>query len=243
MKIDRKEMKREARLAMRDQKPSVYLVTLVFLLITFVLEILSVKLQYPGMTLVQIYERLTESAMEMTDPMSVFGASAVVTGSPSVLGELLDVCISIMSIMISAGFTLFCLNVSRGAAAGFGNLFDSFGMFFKILWLSIVSSIFIFLWSLLFVIPGIVASYRYSLALYILLDDPEKGVMQCLAESKRLTCGCKWQLFVLDLSFLGWLLLSAVPFVMLYTMPYMEVTKANFYNEILRFDIIRRTYA
>ena len=56
MKIDRKQMKREARLVMRDQKPSVYLVTLVFLLITFVLEILSVKLQYPGMTLMQIYE-------------------------------------------------------------------------------------------------------------------------------------------------------------------------------------------
>ena len=62
MKIDRKQMKREARLAMRDQKPSVYLVTLVFLLITFVLEILGVKLQYPGLTLMQIYESMAESA-------------------------------------------------------------------------------------------------------------------------------------------------------------------------------------
>lgn len=242
MKIDRKQMKREARLTMSSQKPSAYLVTLVFLLITFVLEILSVKLQYPGMTLMQIYESMAESAMEMTDPMNMFGFSAAAVVNPSLLGELLDICLTIMNIMIGAGFTLFCLNVSRGAAAGFGNLFDSFGMFFKILWLSIVSSIFIFLWSLLFVIPGIVASYRYSLALYILLDDPEKGVMQCLAESRRMTYGCKWQLFVLDLSFLGWLLLSAVPFVMLYTMPYMEVTKANFYNEILRFGNERRTY-
>ena len=70
--------------------------------------------------------------------------------------------------------------------------------------------IFIFLWSLLFIVPGIIAAYRYRFALYNLCENPEMGVMEALNMSKAQTLGFKGQLFVLDLSFIGWYLLSGL---------------------------------
>jgi uncharacterized membrane protein len=116
--------------------------------------------------------------------------------------------------------------------AGFGELFDGFGMFFKFLWLNILIGIFTFLWSLLFVIPGIVASYRYRMAIYIMIDNPEFSAMECIRRSKAMMAGRKWELFVLDLSFIGWGLLTAIPFVSLYVSPYIEITVANYYNAL-----------
>lgn len=70
--------------------------------------------------------------------------------------------------------------------------------------------IFVFLWSLLFIIPGIIAGYRYRFALYNLCENPEMGVMEALNMSKAQTRGHKWELFVLDLSFLGWIILCGL---------------------------------
>ena len=96
----------------------------------------------------------------------------------------------------------------------------------------ILMGIFIFLWSLLLVIPGIIAAYRYSMAMYLFFDDPEKGALECIRESKAMTYGYKGKLFVLDLSFIGWLILSIIPLVSIYTTPYMSTTKANYYRAL-----------
>ncbi len=123
--------------------------------------------------------------------------------------------------------------MSRHLPAGIATLFDSFGIFFRVLWLQILMGIFVFLWSMLFVIPGIVAAYRYRLALYILLDNPEMGALDCISMSKAMMRGRKGELFVLDLSFLGWAFLCVIPFVSLWVSPYMNVTMANYYNALL----------
>ena len=106
----------------------------------------------------------------------------------------------------------------------------------RLLWLLILESIFVMLWSLLFVIPGIVAAYRYSLAVYIMIDHPELSAMDCIRESKRMTQGFKSQLFMLDLSFVLWLLLCSLPVigyaVQVYLTPYMETSKALYYEQI-----------
>ncbi len=88
------------------------------------------------------------------------------------------------------------------------------------------------LWSLLFVIPGIIAAYRYSMALYVLIDNPELGALECLRRSKEMMRGNKFKLFVLELSFIGWILLATIPLVNIYVMPYMETTVCNFYNAV-----------
>ena len=69
-------------------------------------------------------------------------------------------------------------------------------------------------------------------ALYLLLDHPEMGVTECIRESKRLMRGHKAELFILDLSFIGWALLSVIPFVSIYTIPYTEATYALYYCQL-----------
>ena len=224
MRIDRKQMKADAKAAMRGHRPSVFLVALVYIIIVYILQILSLRLQFPGLSMREI-AYLTSGQ----DPQALADAMLAGTGF---VGSLLNVAIGFMDIMIGIGFISFCLNVSRGAAADFGDLFDGFGIFFRMLWLNILVGIFTFLWSLLLIVPGIVASYRYSMAIYIMLDDPDKGAMQCIRESKEMTRGHKWELFVLNLSFLGWMILSVIPFVGLYTLPYIGTTEANYYRAL-----------
>ena len=123
----------------------------------------------------------------------------------------LPVLTTLLSMVLDAGFVLYCMTVRQGQRAEYLVLFDGFELAVKIILLVIVRNIFIFFWSFLFVIPGIVASYRYSFALYNLLENPDLGVMEALSMSKRQTWGWKGQLFVLDLSYLPWMLLAGIP--------------------------------
>ena len=97
--------------------------------------------------------------------------------------------------------------------------------------LGIMVSIFTFLWCLLFIVPGIVKSYSYSMAFYIQQDNPEKDWKECINESKSMMNGKKGQLFLLDLSFIGWMLLGALccGIGILFVNPYMSMSRANFY--------------
>ncbi len=131
------------------------------------------------------------------------------------------------------GFYRITTNVVRGKKdINLGELFCAFkGHFANALVVHLMTSLFIFLWSLLFVVPGIVKSYSYSMAQYILQDDPTKSWNQCIDESKKMMDGHKGQLFCLDLSFIGWALLGflccCVGIAFVY--PYHEVARANFY--------------
>ena len=115
----------------------------------------------------------------------------------SVITVLVNICL----ILWNVGFQAYALRLSRKARAGADDLLTGFRLFGKVLWLDVVSAVYIFLWSLLFVIPGIIALYRYRMAIYILLDHPEYSANRCLAESSALTQGHKWEIFLLDLSF------------------------------------------
>lgn len=116
---------------------------------------------------------------------------------------------------LTLGLTLFFLAMFRRQKVEVTDIFLGFEKFGKALGLFLFSSLFIFLWSLLFIIPGIIASIRYSQAFYILADDPEKGIRQCMNESKRMMKGNCGKYFCLGLSFIGWILLSMVPAVII----------------------------
>ena len=94
-----------------------------------------------------------------------------------------------------------------------------------------------FLWTLLFIIPGIVKSYEYQMIPYLLAEHPDMTKEQAFAESKRMMTGQKWRAFVLDLSFLGWRILSIVTMGILdifYVQPYVNAAHAALY-EALRY--------
>lgn len=122
---------------------------------------------------------------------------------------------TLLGTVLATGFVLYCMAVRRGERAEYLTLFDGFSFVGKLILLDILVSLFIFLWSLLFIIPGIIAAYRYSFAFYNLYEDPDIGVMEALEMSKRQTLGYKAQLFTLDLSYIGWNLLATAPALLL----------------------------
>lgn len=100
------------------------------------------------------------------------------------------------------------------------------------------------LWTLLLIIPGIIKSYEYMMIPYLLAENPQMTKEQAFAESKRMMSGQKWRAFVLDLSFIGWNILSALTLGILrifYVQPYMDATHAALY-EALRYGNPNRFY-
>ena len=97
--------------------------------------------------------------------------------------------------------------------------------------LGLMESIFIGLWSMLFVVPGIIKAYSYAMSFYIKVDHPEYDWQACMNASKTMMRGHKGELFVLDLSFIGWMIVGSLALGIgtLWVAPYMECTRANFY--------------
>ena len=97
-------------------------------------------------------------------------------------------------------------------------------MFWMYLW--------VFLWSLLFFIPGIVKAYAYSQMFFIIAENPKIGVRKSMRLSLEITRGYKGDLFVMDLSFFGWMILTSLTggILLLYVMPYMQMSKTNAYK-------------
>ena len=131
--------------------------------------------------------------------------------APGLLGTFISILTTLMSMVLSAGYVLYCMAIRRGERAEYLTLFDGFSFVGKVILLNIVTYLFTFFWSLLFVIPGFVAAYRYRFALYDLYANPGIGVMEALEMSKQQTRGYKGQLFLLDLSYTGWFLLASLP--------------------------------
>ena len=132
-------------------------------------------------------------------------------GGSGVLATFLSILTTLLGMVLSAGFVLYCMAIRRGERAEFLTLFDGFSFVGKLIGLNIIMYFFITLWSMLFVVPGIIAAYRYRFALYNLYENPGIGAMEALNMSKRQTFGYKSQLFMLDVSYLGWTLLASVP--------------------------------
>lgn len=118
---------------------------------------------------------------------------------------------SLYSLLVTGAFTfgltVYFLDLVREKKSDVGNVFCGFSYYFKTFGLAFMISVFTTLWSLLLIVPGIIAAIRYSQAFYILADDPEKGIMQCIRESKAMMKGNKAKFFSLQLSFIGWYLL------------------------------------
>lgn len=150
-------------------------------------------------------------------------------------------CIPLFGFILAPGLSIsLCmiyLNLTKGQSPEVGHMFSGTKVLGKAWWLQILTAFFVFLWSLLLFIPGIVKSYAYSMALYVLADNPTFTAREALRESKRITQGHKGQLFILELSFFGWMLLACIPIVgtivmLVYIIPYMSATYANAYNAL-----------
>ena len=162
----------------------------------------------------------------------VSGLAALVLGFIPVVGPIASV------VIVSPAFALSMvrvyLNVANGNKPEAKDAFCGFDDFWSAFKVSFLVGLFTFLWSLLFIIPGIIKSYSYRMAMYVLAENKGKSALACINESKEITNGYKADLFVLDLSFIGWSLLCCVTFgiALIWVMPYIQTTYVNAYNSL-----------
>ena len=137
--------------------------------------------------------------------------------------------------VLAIGMCVITLQISRVGKSGIESIFDGFrkGLGNNIV-AGILVQIFTFLWALLFIIPGIVKSYSYAMTYYILADNPDMAPTDAITESRKMMDGNKWRLFCLDLSFIGWYLLSILTLgiLALWISPYNMMARAEFYESL-----------
>ena len=140
---------------------------------------------------------------------------------------------------LTVGYSLLILNIVRSKEAKIETIFSGFQDFARAFVLWLTNQLLIALWSLLFVIPGIIKSFAYSMSYYVLLDNPDMSANDARKRSMELMQGNKWRLFCLQFSFIGWILLSFLTFgiLLFWVMPYMEAANAEFYQSLLPAEV------
>lgn len=179
-----------------------------------VVLIYEICLTFPPLILNEIFGYDMSALQDKAGAVSDIALSAVSAGtSVDSVGytPLSGLYIFLVTGAFTLGLSLFFLTLFRRNKEDIAQIFYGFEHFVKAIGLSFMMGLFILLWSLLFLIPGIVAAFRYSQAFFILADDPSKGIMQCIRESKMMMMGNKAKLFFLEISFIGWGILAALP--------------------------------
>ena len=135
---------------------------------------------------------------------------------------------------MALGIAIFSINISRNQDARLEQIFQGFNNFNTSLGAYLLMLLFTFLWTLLLIIPGIIAVLSYSMTFYILADDNSIGAMEAINKSKKMMDGYKWKYFCLGLRFIGWSLLCILTLGIgfLWLLPYMQVSMVKFYDDI-----------
>lgn len=140
----------------------------------------------------------------------------------------------VLGSFIGVGYAKFNLNLVDKKNAAFETLFEYFSHWKTTTIARLLRALYVFLWSLLFIIPGIVAGFSYAMTDYILAEDPELTADEAISQSKSIMMGNKWRFFCLQFSFIGWDILATLAFGIghLWLTPYKQAAYAAFYREV-----------
>lgn len=148
----------------------------------------------------------------------------------------------LVSLNLSYGFEVAMLRFRRGRedsvnemlAAGFK---EDYG---RVLGISLLRAVFICLWMLLLIVPGIIKAYSYAMTNLIAEDNPELGPKECIDRSQAMMEGHKMDLFLLDLSYIGWILLGflSLGIGFLWITPWMQMAHVRFYEELKQGNLV-----
>ena len=154
-------------------------------------------------------------------------------GDESAITSIVEIAVELAVVPASMGLISYYMKLTRREEVNMNELTRWYGLFGSILVLNILISIFVTLWSLLLIIPGIIAAISYSMAMYIFVDG-NHNASSCIKESKELMNGYKSDYFVFILSFIGWQLLAILTFGLLYIWlaPYMTAANIIYYDEL-----------
>jgi uncharacterized membrane protein len=216
--VDRRAAKAAAKETMRSAKVNPLLVSLVLLVIIYILNSVGAFVDKDPKSMLGIYGLIGTS---------LDTAAQTISTPPGVFANIL---VYLILLILEVGFTIYCLGIAHGREMPVTSLFDGFSIVGRVIILAIVQFVFIFLWSCLLIVPGIIAVYRYRFAFYNLIEYGV-GPMEALNMSKKQTYGFKMSLFLLDLSFIGWSILSILTLSILniWLAPYYRLSDINYY--------------
>ena len=167
--------------------------------------------------------------------LEILGIFLVIFGVIMVVAIIMSFVYMIIGGAVGIGYSNFNLDIVDGRKAKIGTIFNSFDQWKTGFVARLLCAIYTTLWSMLFLIPGIIASYSYSMVHFVMAENPEMSANQAIGESKRLMKGNKWRFFCLQLSFLGWELLAiffTAGIGLLWVVPYQQAAYAAFYRDI-----------
>ncbi len=160
----------------------------------------------------------------------ITGVISGAVGSIPVVGPIA----TLLLLPLNYGFAVLFLRSFRGGQVEVGQLFAGFKDYTRIFCTLLLQAVYTFLWTLLLVVPGIIKYYSYAMTSFILKDEPELQNNAAIEKSMRMMEGRKMDLFLLDLSFIGWAILSCLTLGIgfLFLSPYMNSAHAAFYEDL-----------
>lgn len=225
----RAELKQNAKNALKGKWGSAILATVIFLAIiliaSFVLSVIQMIIGVASLFLVKSFE-----------------ASTLVSSVMSLLTSIIQI---VIVAPLTVGLYSYFLKITEENKPELDMIFNGFkNSFGNSIIMSVLVSIYTFLWSLLLIVPGIIKAYSYSMAFYIMAENPNISAGDAIKESMRIMNGHKMELFFLQLSFIGWGVLACCTcFVgFLWLVPYMNKTTANFYQSIKQDNVATIQY-
>lgn len=155
----------------------------------------------------------------------------IVAGLVPVLGSVVSM---ILGAAVTLGMTKVFLKIVKGEEITVGNVFYGFEDLWTAIKAQFFTGLFIWLWSLLLIIPGIIKAYSYSMTFFILAENKGMPVLDAITLSRKMMDGHKIDLFVLFLSFIGWFFLIAITFGIagIWVYPYFYAAMTNFYLSV-----------
>lgn len=220
--MTRGEMKLQARSLIAATRPHPCFVTLALLAFGWVINYLAQRIG--GQPIV-----LDLNAVETMDLRNMVRVDLANT---DIVSTGLLLAFQAVNIILSFGYFGYLLRVVRRESAGFGDLLDGFGIAGRAIVLTLLVDVLVTLASVLFFVPGIILSCAYSMAFRLQMDHPDWSPVRCMRESRYMMRGHKWEFFVLQLSFLGWLILAMFPGVSVFVKPYVSLTETVFYENL-----------
>ena len=172
--------------------------------------------------------------IEMMHNISV-GSAFAVWQYLSMVAALVAIARIIIGAFVEVGYAKFNMDLIDGEEGRLETLFRYSKQWGTMLAAALLQAVYILGWMLLFIIPGLIAAYRYSLTSYILAENPEMDANDAITRSKELMKGNKWRLFCLRFSFIGWDILSILTLGIgdLWLTPYQNAATAAFYRELV----------
>lgn len=160
--------------------------------------------------------------------------SAFNTETANAITDFIGSLLGIALLPATVGLCAYYLKFVRGEELSLDLLKKYYPFFVKLFVLDLLIAIFTILWSILLIIPGIIAAISYSMSFFIAVDKEELTASETITESKRIMNGHKLDFFILQLSFFGWMLLAGLTFgiLLIWLVPYMTTAEVIFYEDI-----------